>query len=79
MKARKLRSAHTLEYKVQATRLYNTVIGLAATAHKLGLADQTLHSWIKIKLLQPIILKPIPPLSLADSADPTPLCYQSAF
>ena len=47
MKAGKPRSAYTLEFKAEAIRLYDTGIGLAATARKLGLADQTLHAWIK--------------------------------
>jgi transposase len=47
MKAHKPRSAYTQEYKVEAIRLYDSGIGLAATARKLGIADQTLHAWIK--------------------------------
>jgi transposase len=47
MKVRKPRSAYTQEFKAEAISLYDTGIGLAATARKLGLADQTLHAWIK--------------------------------
>ena len=47
MKAGKPRSAYTLEFKSEAISLYDTGIGLAATARKLGIADQTLHTWVK--------------------------------
>ena len=47
MKPTKARSAYTLEFKAEAIKLYDSGIGLAATARKLGIADQTLHAWIK--------------------------------
>ena len=47
MKVKRPRSAYTQEYKVEAVRLYDSGIGLAATARKLGIADQTLHAWIQ--------------------------------
>lgn len=50
MKARKARSAYTEEFKSEALNLYDSGIGLAAAARKLGLADQTLHGWIKKRL-----------------------------
>jgi len=46
MKAKKPRSAYTQEYKAEAIKLYDSGIGLAACARKLGIADQTLHAWI---------------------------------
>ena len=47
MKAIKPRSAYTQEFKAEAIKLYDSGIGLASTARKLGIADQTLHAWIK--------------------------------
>ena len=47
MKALRPRSAYTQEFKAEAIKLYDSGVGLAATARKLGIADQTLHAWIK--------------------------------
>jgi transposase len=47
MKKPKPRSAYTEEYKKEAIQLYDSGLTLAAAARKLGIADQTLHAWIK--------------------------------
>ncbi len=49
MKSKKHRAAYTEEYKAEAVKLYDSGIGLAATARKLGIASQTLHAWIKTR------------------------------
>jgi transposase len=41
------RARYTLEYKLEALRLIGTGQSIAALAATLGLADQTLHNWIK--------------------------------
>ena len=41
------RARYTLEYKVEALRLIGAGQSIAAVAATLGLADQTLHNWIK--------------------------------
>jgi transposase len=47
MKAKKPRSAYTEEFKTEALKLYDSGVKLATCARKLGIADQTLHGWIK--------------------------------
>ena len=44
-----LRARYTLEYKLEALRLIETGQNVAAVAATLGLADQTLHNWIKAR------------------------------
>jgi transposase len=46
MKSPQPRSAYTAEFKAEAIHLYDSGIGLAATARKLGIAIQTLHGWV---------------------------------
>ncbi len=41
------RARYTLEYKLEALRLIGAGQSIAAVAAMLGLADQTLHNWIK--------------------------------
>ncbi|HEY8355385.1 MAG TPA: IS3 family transposase [Methylophilaceae bacterium] len=41
------RAKYTLEFKIEAVRLAKTGQSIAATAKILGLAEQTLHNWIK--------------------------------
>lgn len=41
------RARYTLEYKPEALRLIGAGQSIAAVAAMLGLADQTLHKWIK--------------------------------
>ena len=41
------RGKYTLEYKLEAVRLVRAGQSIAATAKVLGLADQTLHNWLK--------------------------------
>lgn len=41
------RARQTLEFKLEAVRLAKTGQSVAATAKILGLAGQTLHSWVK--------------------------------
>lgn len=41
------RARYTLEFKLEAVRLARTGQSIAATAKILGLAEQTLHNWIK--------------------------------
>jgi len=41
------RARYTLEYKLEALRLVGSGQSIAAVAATLGLADQTLHNWIK--------------------------------
>jgi transposase len=47
MKEPKRRAAYTKEFKAEALIEYDKGAGLAVTARKLGIADQTLHGWIK--------------------------------
>ena len=41
------RGKYTLEFKLEAVRLVRCGQSIAATARILGLADQTLHNWIR--------------------------------
>ena len=41
------RAKYTLEFKLEAVRLAKTGQSIAATAKTLGLAEQTLHNWIR--------------------------------
>lgn len=43
----KARSKYTLEFKLEAVLLVRAGQSIAATAKVLGLADQTLHNWIR--------------------------------
>ncbi len=41
------RARYTLEYKAEAVRLVRSGQSIAAVARTLGVADQTLHNWLK--------------------------------
>lgn len=41
------RAKYTLEYKLEALRLIGAGQSIAAVAAILGIADQTLHNWLK--------------------------------
>lgn len=41
------RARYTLEYKLESLRLISASQSIAAVVATLGLADQTLHNWIK--------------------------------
>ena len=41
------RAKYTLEFKLEAVRLVRAGQSISATAKILGLADQTLHNWIR--------------------------------
>ena len=41
------RAKYTLEFKLESVRLVRCGQSIAATARILGLADQTLHNWIR--------------------------------
>jgi transposase len=41
------RSRYTLEFKLEAVRLVKSGQSLTVTAKVLGIAEQTLHNWIK--------------------------------
>ncbi len=41
------RARYTLEFKLEALRLIGAGQSIAAVAATLGLADQTLHNWVK--------------------------------
>jgi transposase len=41
------RSRYTLEYKLEAVRMVKAGQSLAAVSKILGIADQTLHNWVK--------------------------------
>lgn len=41
------RARYTLEYKAEAVRLVRNGQSIAMVARTLGIADQTLHNWIK--------------------------------
>ena len=41
------KAAYTLEYKLEAVRLVKNGQSIAATAKVLGIAEQTLHNWVK--------------------------------
>ena len=43
------RARYSLEYKLEALRLIGAGQSIAAVATTLGLADQTLHNWIKAR------------------------------
>lgn len=45
MKAK--RAKYTLEFKLEAVRLVKSGQSMAATAKILGIAEQTLHNWVK--------------------------------
>jgi transposase len=47
MNTKRPRSAYTAEYKAEAIKLYDSGLGLAKTARKLGIANQTLDAWVK--------------------------------
>lgn len=47
MSNKRPRSAYTAEYKAEAIKLYDSGLGLAKTARKLGIANQTLDVWLK--------------------------------
>ena len=47
MSNKRPRSAYTAEYKAEAIKLYDSGLGLAKTARKLGIANQTLDAWLK--------------------------------
>lgn len=42
------RAQYTLEYKVEAVRLVRNGQSISAVARTLGIADQTLHNWIRL-------------------------------
>ena len=42
------RARYTLEYKLEAVRLVKGGQSLTATAKILGIAEQTLHNWVKL-------------------------------
>ncbi len=44
---KKTRARYTLEFKLEAVRLVGAGQSIAAVAAALGLADQTLHNWLK--------------------------------
>lgn len=41
------RAKYTLEFKLEAVRLVQTGQSIAAVSASLGIADQTLHNWVK--------------------------------
>jgi transposase len=41
------RARYTLEFKVEAVRLVQSGQSIAAVSRVLGIADQTLHNWVK--------------------------------
>lgn len=41
------RARYTLEYKIEAIRLIRNGQSISAVARTLGIADQTLHNWIR--------------------------------
>ena len=41
------RARYTLEYKAEAVKLVRSGQSIAAVARTLGVADQTLHNWLK--------------------------------
>jgi transposase len=41
------RARYTLEFKIEAVRLVQSGQSIAAVARVLGIADQTLHNWLK--------------------------------
>jgi transposase len=45
--ARSSRARYTLEYKLEAVRMVKCGMSLAAVSKILGIADQTLHNWVK--------------------------------
>jgi transposase len=44
---KKTRGRYTLEFKLEAVRLVGAGQSIAAVAAALGLADQTLHNWLR--------------------------------
>ena len=45
--AKSSRARYTLEYKLEAVRMVRGGQSLAAVSKILGIADQTLHNWVK--------------------------------
>ena len=45
---KKTRARYTLEFKLEAVRLVGAGQSIAAVAAALGLADQTLHNWLRL-------------------------------
>jgi transposase len=41
------RARYTLEFKIEAVRLVQSGQSIAAVSRTLGIADQTLHNWVK--------------------------------
>ena len=44
------RARYTLEFKLEAVRLVQSGQSIAAVSRVLGIADQTLHNWVKAQL-----------------------------
>jgi transposase len=58
------RARYTLEFKLEAVRLVKSGQSLTATAKILGIAEQTLHNWVKAEReghLQGAGTKPVSP------------------
>jgi len=45
--AKEVRGRYTLEFKLEAVRLVKSGQSLSVTAKVLGMAQQTLHNWVK--------------------------------
>jgi transposase len=44
------RARYTLEFKLEAVRMVRTGQSMAAVSKILGIADQTLHNWVKAEM-----------------------------
>jgi transposase len=63
MKAKQPRSAYTREFKAEALSLFDSGVGLAVAARRLGIASQTLHGWIKRRQQGKVVGATAPTLS----------------
>lgn len=45
--SKQVRADYTLEFKQEAVRLAQSAESVAAAARSLGIADQTLHNWVR--------------------------------
>ena len=63
MSNKRPRSAYTAEYKAEAIKLYDSGLGLAKTARKLGIANQTLDAWLKKRQQGKVIASSAPTLN----------------
>jgi transposase len=58
------RARYTLEFKVEAVRLVQSGQSIAAVSRTLGIADQTLHNWVRAQAQGHLVGLPSKPVSV---------------